>query len=66
MKKPYKKRDPDPKEVAWQAWMERLHGITRALEVLVDVLPRQEFLEIFKKLHADNNSQYQESLKKNG
>jgi hypothetical protein len=45
-------------------WIERLRGITGALTYLVDILPKDEFLAMFRKLHDENNTKLAEDLRK--
>ena len=51
----------------YEEWGKGLESITIALTVLVDILPKEEFLLLFRKLHDNNNAKLEaglESLKK--
>jgi hypothetical protein len=53
-----------PEDVAIENYLDRLRGITGALQCLVEVLAPAEFLVMFKKLHDDNNAQYEQEKTK--
>jgi hypothetical protein len=51
------------KQQATTRFISRLAKITAALEVLVDIQTKEEFLETFQKLHAENVAKYREETK---
>ena len=51
------------KQQATTRFISRLAKITAALEVLVDIQTKEEFLETFQKLHAENVAKYREGTK---